>query len=230
MKTEQPILIDSGQALEASGLVHRVWEPDTDGPHPTIVMLQGRSGNEDVTWVFARTLPKEWLIVTPRALYEDPRGGYSWDLKPSGDWPDTASFDPGVDKLETFLTALPQLYNADPDQLYLLGFSQGAAVSYCYIMRHANRVRAMAGLVGLMPTDALTQDGLSHFEDLPVFMAMGRKDDTVPPQISADCAQALIAGGARLDYRGYSTGHKLNGRGMRDLAAWWAQQAALASA
>ena len=223
MKSEQPILIENGLGLDESGLVHRVWEPDGDGPHKTIVMLQGRSGNEDVTWVFGRTLPKEWLVVSPRALYEDRRGGYSWDLKPSGDWPAMVDFEPAVAAVKRFIAALPSLYNADLSQLYLLGFSQGAAVSYSYTLQDDTRVQGIAGLVGLIATDAEESPHLTKLRDLPILMAVGRTDDTVPHAISHSCANALIHGGARLDYREYDTGHKLNSKGMRDLTQWWQQ-------
>lgn len=221
MKSKQPLLVTSGSAFAKSGLVHRVWEPDGDGPHPTIVMNHGRSGTEDVTWVFARTLPKEWLIVTPRALYTDERGGYSWDVRPEGEWPPIEAFMPAVDALDQFIHALPDLYNADLNRLFLLGFSQGAAVSYTYAMRHPNLVQGIAGLVGLMPKGVMDDPDLKNLRDMPVMMMIGRNDDTVPPEIAYECATALIHAGTRLDYREYDTGHKLNGQGMRDLKQWW---------
>ena len=221
MKTMQPRLVDDGIALTKSGLVHRVWEPDSDSPRPTIVMNHGRSGTEDVTWVFARTLPKEWLIVTPRALYADHRGGFSWDVRPAGEWPTVEAFDPAIDAFSHFINSLPHLYNADLNQMFLLGFSQGAALSYSYAMRHPEKVQGIAGLVGLMPEGVLDEPALSNLQDVPVMMAVGRKDDTIPLSVSRQCANALLYAGARLDYREYDTGHKLNARGMRDLARWW---------
>lgn len=224
MKTEQPALITSGTSFAKSGLVHRVWEPDGDAPHPTVIMNHGRSGTEDVTWVFARTLPKEWLVVSPRAIYADHRGGYSWDVRPEGEWPPLEAFAAGIAALDQFIYALPELYNADPKRLYLLGFSQGAALSYTYAMQNPGVVQGIAGLVGLMPTQISDKPELmANLRDLPVMMAVGRRDDMIPPSVSTACAHALIAAGARLDYREYDTGHKLNVQGMRDLTRWWAQ-------
>jgi phospholipase/carboxylesterase len=222
MKSEQPQLVTDGMAIVKAGLIHRVWEPDGNGPHPTIIMNHGRSGTEDVTWVFAQTLPKEWLIVSPRALYSDDRGGYSWDIRPEGEWPPIDAFTPAVDRLYQFVHALPELYNADLSRLYMLGFSQGAAVSYTYTMRYPNSVKGIAGLVGLMAADVLTDPDLANLRDLPVMMMVGRKDDTIPQTVAHDCAMALIHAGVRLDYREYNTGHKLNAQGMRDLKQWWA--------
>ncbi len=221
MKSEHPQLVTSGIAFAEAGLAHRVWEPDGEGPHPTIVMNHGRSGTEDVTWVFARTLPQEWLIVSPRALYSDYRGGYSWDVRPEGEWPSVDAFTPAVAALDQFIHALPELYQADLSRLYLLGFSQGAAVSYTYAMRHPNIVKGIAGLVGLMPTGVMDDPDLNNLRDLAVMMLVGRKDSTIPLPVADECATTLIKAGARLDYRAYNTGHKLNAQGMRDLKQWW---------
>ncbi len=223
MKSEKPILVESGERFEQATLAHRVWEPSGAGPHKTIVMLHGRAGNEDVTWVFGRTLPKEWLVFSPRAPFPDPIGGYSWNLRPSGDWPDSHDFTAAVEALTTFLNSLPALYDADLDNLYLLGFSQGTAVSFNYVMQSEHRPLAIASLVGLIATDAQTDPNIKKFQDLPVFMAVGRKDETVPLSVAHACANALVTGGARLDYREYDTSHKLNGKGLRDLADWWQQ-------
>ena len=226
MKTAQPQLIDRGNAVLVSGLIHRVWEPDQPTNRPTIVMLHGRSGTEDVAWVFARSLPKEWLLIAPRAIHADHRGGYSWDVRPEGEWPPEGAFDDATAALDRFIDALPALYGADLNRVYLLGFSQGAAVSYSYARRYANKVKGIAGLVGLTTSNAANSADIVNLRDLPIFMAVGRRDETVPMPIARQCANALIAGGARLDYREYNTGHKLNSRGMRDLAAWWRDQTA----
>src|SRR5215208_4263281 len=71
-------LIDNGPAFETLGLVHRVRTPAGPGPHPTLVMIHGLKGNEDVTWIFARSASPNWLIVAPRAPFAAGDSSYSW--------------------------------------------------------------------------------------------------------------------------------------------------------
>jgi phospholipase/carboxylesterase len=218
----QPQLIQDGPAFENSGLVHRVLEPDGPGPHPTAVMLHGRYGSEDVMWIFRRTLPRNWLLVAPRARLEDPSGGHSWVLQPQGSWPALDAFTPAVEAVVRFIQALPRYYNADLRHVYLMGFSQGAAVSYAAAMRHSGLTQGIAGLVGFVPEGCDTAVDIAGLQDLPVFMAVGKQDPLIPYERSVACAHALQTAGARLTYHEYDTGHKLNGQGMQDLAAWWA--------
>lgn len=187
---------------------------------PTVVMVHGRSGNEDVMWVFARSLPPNWLRVAPRALYEDPRGGYSWHVRLNSKWTTLAEFEPALDAFEAFIRRLPDEYGADLDNLHLMGFSQGAALSLGLAMRGEIRPKSITALVGFMP-DACSPNDLAHLRDLPIHFAVGREDDTIPLDVSHSAAQLLVAANSRLNYRTYATGHKLNAQGMRDLKAWW---------
>ena len=202
-------------------LIHRVRQPDASGPHRTVVMLHGRSGDENVMWVFARALPAHWLIVAPRAIASDPDGGYAWHPRKPNEWPAIELFDSAVESILHFIRALPALYQADLNHIYLMGFSQGAAAAYATALKHRELIKGIAGLVGFVPVGAVAGGEVQPLSGLPIFMAVGRTDPTIPLEIAQACAHTLRAAGARLDERLYDTGHKLNAEGMRDLKAWW---------
>lgn len=214
-------LIDQGPLLEATGLVHRVGEPHSPGPHPTVVMLHGRFGNEEVMWIFERSLPRQWLRIAPRAIRVDPRGGYSWLLRDDNMWPELEDFDDAVEATARFIHALPALYNADPDRLYLMGFSQGAALSYATALAYPGLVQGVAGLVGFVPEFDDANVDLSGWRDLPIFAAVGLQDALVPYERAQHGAERLRASGAQVKVGEYDTGHKLNAQGLRDLTSWW---------
>ena len=220
--SKMPELIDGGDAYKISGFVHRVRRPEAKGPHPTVVLLQGRAGNEDVMWVFARTVPTNWLMVAPRALYEDPEeGGYSWHRPVDYGWARLSEFEEAVECVNAFIAALPELYNADPEQIYLMGFSQGAALSLAVAMDNPGQFQGLAGLVGFMPEQSKHVIAAAPLIHLPVFWAAGTRDERIPIEVSQRAATAVRAAGAFLEYREYNTGHKLNGAGMRKLKKWW---------
>lgn len=220
MANSEPRLADNA-AVAKSGLIHRLVEPLTAGPHPTVVMLHGRGGNEDVMWIFRRVLPKDWLIVAPRGPKVDPGGGYAWHPRQPDEWPSLATFDEAVATVVKFIQALPELYDADPSRVYLMGFSQGAATSYATAMRFPGLVQGIAGLVGFVPVECDSPIEMVALKDLPVFMAVSRKDPFIPFSRADGCARTLQAAGADLAYHEYDTGHRLNAQGMRDLKAWW---------
>jgi len=220
----EPRLVADGHAVADSGLIHRVLEPTPPGPHKTIVMLHGRSGTEDVMWIFAKTAPPNWLLIAPRGIKTDPAGGYDWRRRGQDEWPTLAQFDEAVTAVVHFIHALPSLYNADPEHIYLMGFSQGAATAYAVAIRHPRIVQGIAGLVGFIPTACDESLESSPLIDLPIFMAVGKHDPLIPTERAAGCAQTLYMAGSQLEYHEYDTGHKLNAAGMLDLQSWWAER------
>ena len=220
-KTGTPVAVLNGYAVAASGFIHRVWEPSSPGPHKIVVMLHGRSGDEDVMWIFAKTVPPDWIIVAPRGIHPDPDGGYVWLPRAKNEWPTLSQFDDAVTAVSQFIGTLPELYDADPEQVFLMGFSQGAAVSYALAIRHPELIRGVAGLVGFIPVECDASLESSPLRSLPIFMAIGKRDPLIPLARTASCAQTLYMAGAQLDYHEYDTGHKLNSRGFDDLTRWW---------
>ncbi|MCA9980643.1 MAG: hypothetical protein KDD89_07420, partial [Anaerolineales bacterium] len=97
----KPNLHEYDRPAYITGLAHRVWQPNQPPPLPTVVMVHGRYGTEDVTWVFAQAMPADWLLVAPRAILpetENPsdEAGYSWLNMPHGRWPRLDEFEDGV--------------------------------------------------------------------------------------------------------------------------------------
>ena len=219
-----PRLVTHGAGVAASGLIHRVLEPEGFGPFPTILMLHGWKGDEDVMWVFQNRLPKGWLLVAPRAILSDPEGGFTW-FEQLPTWPPLSHFDLAKAALDQFIAALPELYDADLDNLYLMGFSQGAGLSIALALQEPTQFHGLVSLVGFAPQVEDELLAAKPLLNMPTLMAVGRQDNSIPAQIADHCRRTLTQAGADLTYREYDTGHRLNRDGMHDLAAWWRQRA-----
>ncbi len=191
-----------------------------------LVLVHGRHGNEDVPWIFARNIPDHWLIVSPRGIEFEPESaehetGYSWMEMPESGWPDIDAFDGAVQALSDFISALPDVYGTDPENVIVLGFSQGAATALATAIHHPTICKGIASLVGFVP-DLYNEETIETqpLKGLPVFMAVGERDDRVSLEVATKSGETLKLFGADLDWSLYQTGHKLNSLGMRDLSAW----------
>ena len=217
-------LVTDGPAFDALGLVHRVRIPQGEAGErfPTLVMVHGFQGNEDVTWVFARTASPRWLIVSPRAPLESEGGGYSWNSFNDGKT-DTDSLWQARATLTHFIEQLADVYPVDRTKMVLLGFSQGAGM--CYTVAASQPQPPLIGLValgGYIPGPIK----LPPLHGLPIFMFHGTKDETIPVSMARKNHQQLVAAGADVSYREDEVGHKVSAGGMRDLTAWLAQRLA----
>jgi phospholipase/carboxylesterase len=211
-------LITGGAALAQLGLIHRVRVPGGSGPHPALVMVHGKDGTEDVTWIFARAAGPEWLIVSPRAPYAGENGGYRWTELPPDSPTSDSTFDDGLAALEHFIHRLPTAYAVDTTRLVLLGFSQGAAMVYAYAAAHVRDVRGVVGLAGFVPPHVAK--ALPDLQRLPVLLLHGTRDETVPIEIARANRDQLAAANAEVRYHESEVGHKVSTAGLAELRAW----------
>lgn len=213
---------------EETGLIHYAHIPreaSLDDLAPVVVMVHGKYGDESAMWIFKQTIPAGVAIVSPRAPLVSPNGGgFVWFDSANGTLQPTAEgLQTGLLKLTHFIDGLRYLYPINPDRLLLMGFSQGAAISNAFALNYPNRVLGVASLAGAMvqPFDLMPAPEL---DGLPVFMAHGLEDDTIPvsqAQKTRDHYQAL---GAKITYGEYRTGHKMTVPAIKALKDWVSEQ------
>jgi phospholipase/carboxylesterase len=178
----------------------------------------------EVSGLMRQVVPHGVAIVTPRAPINIGHGGYIWfnqngQLTGQGDH----SLEESLATLKYFLNTLPDLYPLDPDQMILIGFSQGAAMANSLALTRPNLISGVASLSGLiaeMPKGIPQADFLTG---LPVFIAHGTEDDTVPLARARDTRDTYEQLGADVTYGEYAIGHKVNTQGIKALKAWLAK-------
>ena len=197
--------------VEIGGWTLKVRQPDGDGPHPVILLVHGWTGDENSMWVFAPRLPRNALLVAPRAPYlsRHPEiAGYSWVEERADGFSSLRMFAPAVDAFEGLVEQLAAQYPAaDFSRFGMAGFSQGSAFCVSYAVRHPQRVSRLAMLAGFLPEQS--EGALAALAGLPVLVAHGTKDETVPVARAYAAREQLAAAGAQVRYCESEVGHKL---------------------
>jgi phospholipase/carboxylesterase len=204
-------------------LIHRTRLPRTaQGERaPVVVSVHGWLGNENVMSIFDRAVPASFAIVGPRGPDEIGPDSHAWMRRMD----DLDGFRQGLAALRRFVTTLPEAYPVDPKRLYLMGFSQGAAMSLALLLTDPHLIAGAVALAGFIPEAAHGWAAPGKLAGKPVLILHGVEDDTVPVAQAREARQVLEAAGAGVDYREYDVGHKLNAQGMADLRAWWRERA-----
>lgn len=208
------------ESLEIDGWVFRQRVPQGEGPHPVVLMLHGWTGDEHAMWIFASRLPAEAMLLAPRGLYSTPYGGYGWHPHKAKSWPWIDDFQPSIEALRLILTE-EYFPRADFLDLSLLGFSQGAALSFSYGLLFPFKVRLLAGLSGFMPDGAQALVRNRPLVNKKVFMAHGIQDDLVPITKARQAVGLLEDAGAKVTYCEDDVGHKLSRGCFRGLQAFF---------
>jgi phospholipase/carboxylesterase len=217
------------EAYVASGLTHAVYLPEAataSQPAPLVVMVHGWAGDESVTWVFRQTSPPEAAIITPRAPLQLPEKGFAWfRYQDETDFvPDPEMLTEALQRLEQFLSSLPALYPIDPARLILMGFSQGAMMINALALTRPNLIKGVVSLAGGIPQTPELLQSSTPLDGLPVFIAHGTRDETVPLSAALQTRDIYSRLGATVTYREYDAAHKLSSQGVKDLKQWLAEQ------
>jgi phospholipase/carboxylesterase len=202
-------------------LEHRARVPKTSAEHrlPVVVMLHGWQGDEKVMGIFERTVPPGAIILSPRAPLQVAPDSFGWYRQEEGE----AGLAAGLDTLQTLVRQLPAAYPVDPGQVLLMGFSQGASMSYALLLKEPELMFGVAGLAGFLPDPARQWLAPGRLAGKQVFSAHGTDDETVPVPYARAARNDLARAGAEVAYHEYEgVGHKLNAQGMRDLTEWLA--------
>jgi phospholipase/carboxylesterase len=161
------------------------------------------------------------LLIAPRAprLFQA-GGGYAWyDFGGEG-VPDPRSFRNSVRLLQEFLVQIRRGYPIGPNGPILLGFSQGAVMSYAAGLVDPTKIRGIVGLSGYIPSRSNLPVKWNELKGLPVFISHGTYDELIPIRLGKESAELLRNAGANVTFREYTMGHQVTVDVLSELTLW----------
>jgi phospholipase/carboxylesterase len=217
---------DTDLRSSEAGLLYRLRRGQPQGG--LIVMLHGLSGDENAMWIFDRALPRAAAVVTPRAPHASALGGYSWDRSAVRDEFDQVDFQEALERLARFVREASALYQANRQRVIVMGFSQGAALSYAFSLAHPELLRGVIALAGFLPDrsgapPAVIQAASKALRDAsqPSYLILhGTHDEAVPIERAREARLALAGRGASVEYHEHRVGHKVSAQGMQEIKRW----------
>ena len=105
-----------------------------------------------------------------------------------------------------------------PKNVYVLGFSQGAAVCYEYIIGIQKTLGGVFPIGGFLWKDSNKKDRLSkENKNTPILIGHGINDDVIPIEKSKIAYNQLLKEGANVKFYEYNGGHKISITYMRKM-------------
>ncbi len=204
-----------------NGWVLRIRPPRDPVNAPLLLLLHGWTGNEDVMWVFTRDIPANYAIIAPRGPVKAP-DGYGWvDVQGM----DRGSFAQYTQIGEQLLDQVGRWAAAlglpSKQEINLMGFSQGAAMSYAILLNRSERIGKTAGLSGFLPSGYQSAIRPGLLTGKQVFVAHGTKDETVPLAQAKEVVEELERAGASVSYCEEGVGHKLGAACFNGLLSYF---------
>ena len=114
---------------------------------------------------------------------------------------------------------------ANPDRIFLLGFSQTCALNYRFAFRHPEVLRGVAGICGGIPGDWETSEDYQP-TNAAVLHLTGTRDEFYPPTRVADYEERLRLRAPNVVLKSYDAAHEIVAPMRVDVRAWLVEQSA----
>lgn len=193
---------------------------------PLLVMLHGYGSDHNDLFSFAHLLSNKLLIISAKAPIALPWGGNAWyeiDFN-ADDGSRFGNVDQALNAVHLvadFIKDIAEKYQTNPAETHILGFSQGAILSYALSMHYPNLVKnvmAMSGYVfeEIMPLKPVPE-AIAH---LDFFASHGTLDEVIPIDWARKARFWLEQNGLKHRYTEYNMGHGINENCFTDLQNW----------
>jgi phospholipase/carboxylesterase len=151
-------------------------------------------------------------------------GSYKW-FREKG----SSAYNGETDDLKTsgqvlldFIAQAAKKYHTDPDKVFLVGFSQGAIMSYEVALRHPEAVGGIAALSErILPVVKSELKPDEKRQKLAIFIGHGTVDKRLPYTDGTDAVSLLQSLSLKPEFHAYpGVGHSISGAEMQDLSTW----------
>ncbi|MDP5106129.1 MAG: phospholipase [Polaribacter sp.] len=194
----------------------------TENP-PLLILLHGYGSNMEDLFSFSEELPDELLIISAEAPYQMGFGSYAWyainfdDIK--GKFSDLEQAKTSLDKIALFIDEIKTKYQTDPTKTFLLGFSQGAILSYSLSFFYPNKVQNIIALSGYINTELLPKE-ISKEIKTNYYCSHGSVDQVLPVEWARNSKPFLDKLGLNNTYSEYPVGHGVAPQNFYSFKAW----------
>jgi phospholipase/carboxylesterase len=224
-------------ALLASATVHAQTTLQTDLPlkyleqanaesshQPLVIFLHGYGSNEQDLFGIKDDLPATYTYLSVRAPMTMEEGSYQWFRKKG-----EGAYNGKTDDLKSsgqvlldFIAQAAKKYHTEPDKVFLVGFSQGAIMSYEVALRHPEAVGGIAALSGrILPVLKSELKKEEKHPSLAIFIGHGKEDTRLPFKDGTDADNLLQSLLLKPEFHAYEgLGHTISAAEIEDLNAW----------
>lgn len=193
-----------------------------------LLLLHGYGSNEEDLFSFAKELPEDYYIVSARAPFNLMYGSYAWYAinfdADENKFSDIGQARASRDIISNFIDELITSYPIDPANVTLIGFSQGAILSYAVALSYPEKVQRVVAMSGYLNNEIAVDDFKENdLSKLKIFASHGTVDQVIPVEWARKSMPALENLGIAVTYKEYPIGHGVSPQNFYDFRNWLEQ-------
>jgi phospholipase/carboxylesterase len=193
--------------------------------NPLLLLLHGYGSNEEDLFSFASELPEEYFVVSAQAPYPLMFGSYAWYAinfdADENKFSDINQAKQSRDLLVDFIDELIVKYTIDKEKITLIGFSQGAILSYAIALSYPEKITKIVAMSGYLNTEMAKENfEQNDFSNLKIFASHGTVDQVIPVEWARKTGPVLEKLGIKFLYKQYPVGHGVAPQNFYDFKNW----------
>ena len=193
--------------------------------NPLLLLLHGYGSNEEDLFSFASELPDDSYVISVRAPYDLQPYGHAWYAihfdADENKFSDNVQAKQSVEIIASFIDEIVKQYPIDAKNVTLIGFSQGAILSYATALTYPEKISKVVALSGYFNQEILPEvidtKAISH---LKFFVSHGSVDQVIPVDWARKAKPALENLGLEVEYQEYPIGHGVSPKNFFDFKNW----------
>lgn len=214
----------NSSTINKPALTYLVRQPKVNtAKPPLLLLLHGVGSNEKDLFSFASHLPDKFLVISAKAPIELGASSFAWyqvDFSTGKPVYNQAQEKKSRETILTFIKELKQHHSFDEKEVYLVGFSQGAIMSYSVALTHPEKIKGIGILSGRLLEEIKPFIKTKQVSKLNVFISHGIQDPVLPVAYAEEASSYLKRLGVTANFKKYAEGHGINQEMLTDLVTW----------
>ncbi len=202
-------------------------QAESAGKPPLLLQLHGIGSNERDLFSFADRLDPRFRVLSlraPRVLGPESFAWFEVTFHPQGNVANVEQLRESREGLLQFIQEAVAAYDADPERVYLMGFSQGAIMSLTLALTSPVVVAGVVAMSGRLPVEAFDAFGWGapqgDLAGLPMLVIHGIRDGVIRVQQAQNTRRFLETLPVTLTYQEYDMAHEVTPRSLGLALAW----------
>lgn len=192
---------------------------------PLLLLLHGFGSNESDLHSFANYLPENHYIVSIRAPFKLPNGGFAWyNISFDEDMNKFNDHDQAKDSINmiiNFIEELSNKYLIDKDKISLLGFSQGTILSYALCLNYPEKFKNIIGFSGYIDEAMINiESENTDYSKLNLYISHGKDDPVIPVDWARKSSEILKRNKIKYSFNEFDSGHTISSENFYDFKNW----------
>lgn len=189
-----------------------------------IIMLHGVGSNQDDLFGLAPNFPEDIYIFSLQGCFSLGGGWYAWypvDFSTGKPLYNREDVEKGYEYILDCIKDITEKYQLSPEQIFLLGFSQWAIMSYYTLYRSPGLIGGIIALSGRILAEIdISQIQKESYSTKRVFIWHGNQDRVIGVESSHLAAQLVQDLSIEPMVRIYPIGHNISHDEISDIVGW----------